>query len=613
MSDDKSETYTPSVKGEFTENSIFHVTTSGDNTFCEKSLAPGGPPSFLLSSQGCLPEFFGSLPISNETCSLREVKITPSMGNSETPILGADTLYGGNFVNSDQNPLHLLADVALSQSNQLCTSLSDPKPGTSSSLGSFKIPKRSTPPEDGVTGFTDDEYEDDEFVRYDDEDSDHSEYEVEKPRKKRAKRDAEQDDSSSDDDLVDGIFAVFNPTAKKKAKVSELNQKIIDKCYGDHIRAEDMDEKLEELDIMPAKCYNMNVKVLDTDLVEALPDSKFVERADKNYTAIEARLSRAARPALNLLSTLQEARNNKAKKLDISKLITMAEANLFTIGQAHLETRFQRRMVVASKILRDRKKAKKILMANSKLLNRENKYLFGQSFTARLVGKLKNTKKLRDSLKAVGLDRSRVRGRGRGAHRGSHHRSDTHRERQPFRGGSRGRGTRGGGRGRGGDAKRYVSCYVNTFSSNVKSVSVCKKVTRFRHGRKSTKNITSKVIIHSDPGGQNSKRSGVYSNKRSISPRGEDKSLHPKLAGPDSGPVDFGSSKGKKDSMDKLTLPTIRAETIDVQCRKKPGSVSRGTKNDRSQSNTGMSGMSTAVCKQPFSKAKKGRGGYDPS
>ena len=97
---------------------------------------------------------------------------------------------------------------------------------------------------------------------------------------------------------------------------------------------------------------------------------------------------------------------------------SIAKALVCTLGQATYEVRHQRPLAVAKKIMRDQKKARKVIIASSKVLQKEKKYLFGTRFTAGLVTKLKNTKKLRDSLRGAGLGRRGGRG-GRQSYHGS--------------------------------------------------------------------------------------------------------------------------------------------------------------------------------------------------
>ena len=86
---------------------------------------------------------------------------------------------------------------------------------------------------------------------------------------------------------------------------------------------------------------------------------------------------RAATPALTLWGELQAAREGNSDSVDVNKLITLAEAAVCCIGQACVELKFQRRLAVAGKILKDRKKAKVVLAQNKEVLEREKKYLFG--------------------------------------------------------------------------------------------------------------------------------------------------------------------------------------------------------------------------------------------
>ena len=136
------------------------------------------------------------------------------------------------------------------------------------------------------------------------------------------------------------------------------------------IPADDLEDSFDALEIEKSSDPLLKVKELDLELIDVLPGlgGSYLAKSDKAFTAVEARVLRAANPAL--LSVLQEARSKKSKKVDLSQLITLAEVSVCLIGQASVEVKFQRRMAVASKFMKDKVRAKKVLSQNEQALEK---------------------------------------------------------------------------------------------------------------------------------------------------------------------------------------------------------------------------------------------------
>ena len=251
---------------------------------------------------------------------------------------------------------------------------------------------QATSEEDEVRGFSS-EFESDvpeesaDDYSYSDSDSD----ENEKPAK-RKRHDSSEAEMSEDDSLLDGEFSMFNPSATKTVKLTPAQSTHVHKMFSQLIKAEDMEDSFEALGLKKSSDPFLQVKELDSELLDAIPGASYLSKADKSLTAIEGRVLRAATPALSLWGELQSCRNSKKGKADVNRLITLAEAVVCGIGQALVETKFQRRLAVTSKILKDRKKAKAVLHQNDTVLDKEKKFLFGQAFTKKLVKRLSRTK-----------------------------------------------------------------------------------------------------------------------------------------------------------------------------------------------------------------------------
>ena len=283
-----------------------------------------------------------------------------------------------------------------------------PTPGSSGAqssrpLGDYKIPKKTQ--RDGfkrklsahkettdvsLEGFDSEEDEDQWFDDEDDMD-DHDDFNGEELPKTQRKRELSSDESDSD--LADGDFACFDPAGKKKRRLQTIQKSYVKKMFSKLIKAEDLDESLEKIGVEVPNDPRLTSNELDQNLLDALPfnTKKFVVRSDNTLKRIEYRLLRATGPSLTLWNKLKDARDAKKSKVDISELITLAEASVRTIGQAELELKFQIRLQVATKSLRNPKKAKKVITLNNDILEGEKSQLFGNAFTKKLVGNLKDT------------------------------------------------------------------------------------------------------------------------------------------------------------------------------------------------------------------------------
>ena len=502
-----------------------------------------------------------------------------------------------------------------------------PTPGPSGAqssrpLGDYKIPKKtqrdgfkrklSANKETTVVSLEGFDSEEDEDQWFDDEDDmdDHDDFNGEELPKAQKKRELSSDESDSD--LADGDFACFDPAGKKKRRLQTIQKSYVKKMFSKLIKAEDLDESLEKIGVEVPNDPRLTSKELDQNLLDALPfnTKKFVVRSDNTLRRVEYRLLRATGPSLTLWNKLKDARDAKKSRVDISELITLAEASVCTIGQAELELKFQRRLQVATKFLRNPKKAKKVITLNNDILEGEKSQLFGNVFTKKLVGNLKDTAKLRTALREAtsrprfdGGYNSRGRASGgynqRGRGGGSHQ--------QPFRGGPRGGRRGGGGRGRGRGGAQTGNRYVQTVYSKVKrSFSECKskKSSKKRSGFRN-RFINSCVFHYRPESSDTVTQPGPDPCSGGKQERGQTVSLHPELADCNSRSVDSGSSRGKTNLVVRNTLPKQNTQRAKLQPSDELSYENRNSENVRLWSNRGMSGLKPTIHKHNVSEVQE--------
>ena len=322
--------------------------------------------------------------------------------------------------------------------------------GTSSSGTGYKIPKvskvaqpKTAQPTPDVRGFSSD---DDSAANDTDSDEDHPDH-----SSSSSSRDSDDDSyrltdkkskrkrkMSRDKELLDGSHSMFDPSGDKRSKLSKVQDTYVRKMFTKLIKAEDIEDSFTALGMEKSSSSLLQVRNLDPDLLDILPGASFVAKADKSFTAVEGRVLRAATLALTLWEELQAAREGNSDSVDVNKLITLAEAAVCCIGQASVELKFQRRLAVAGKILKDRKKAKVVLAQNEEVLEREKKYLFGTAFTSKLVKKITRQNKLKETLKKVGgqkpFKKGKVRSNPGKPFKNFGRFADSSPQQQPFRG-----------------------------------------------------------------------------------------------------------------------------------------------------------------------------------
>ena len=409
----------------------------------------------------------------------------------------------------------------------------------------YKIPKMKAvapaPASPVVQGFSSGEDSDsntDGFSAADVLSDDSSDSNYEPVQKKKRKRSA----SFSDESLCDGDFNMFDPLAVKKNKLSSVQSSYVRKMFSKLIKAEDLEESFETLGIEKSSDPCLQVKELDPELLDVIPGSHFVNKSVKSLTAIESRVLRAATPALSLWSELQAARNDQKTAVDVNKLITLAEASVCALGQASVEVKFQRRMAVASRILKDKKKAKNVIHQNADVLENEKKYLFGSSLTKQLVKRISRSNKLKETRLTV-QNRKAFRKSGRGKsrqfqpskpyHRPTASTTSTEAPNQPFPQGPRGTSTNRGGKGRG---KKPYSRYVPICLSEQKSTCISSKRKFWFKGRHCSKTVKRHCLMYTIGGGGGGGGGGD----------------------PDSGSLDFGCSSRESHQLGKC--PSTRQD-----------------------------------------------------
>ena len=365
-----------------------------------------------------------------------------------------------------------------------------------------------------------------------------------------------------------------------------------------------MEDSFEALGLEKSSDPFLQVKELDSELLDAIPGASYLSKADKSLTAIEGRVLRAATPALSLWGELQSCRNNKKDKADINRLITLAEAVVCGIGQASVETKFQRRLAVTSKILKDRKKAKAVLHQNDTVMDKEKKFLFGQAFTKKLVKRLSRGQKLKDTLgKFQRKGKTQFRGRGsykgRGNFKGS--RSSFEPQQQPFHQGPRGGGASRGGRGRGKKQSRYVPICM----SEQKAVYISNKRKFWFNGRLCSKTVGKQFLTYMSDSQKHVVRDGLPTHLRSPKSRGEDTALCTELEGSDSGPLDFGHSTRESHKLGKSSSSGGSSPRAEVQqinlIQNRPGSA----RNVKHESDRTLPGIGPSVHKHSISQGQE--------
>ena len=455
------------------------------------------------------------------------------------------------------------------------------------------------PPPPVVRGFSSGEDSDsntDGFSAADVLSDDSSDSNYEPAQKKKRKRSA----SSSDESLCDGDFNMFDPLAVKKNKLSSVQSSYVRKMFSKLIKAEDLEGSFETLGIEKSSDPSLQVKELDPELLDVIPGSHFVNKSDKSLTAIESRVLRAATPALSLWSKLQAARNDQKTAVDVNKLITLAEASVCALGQASVDVKFQRRIAVASRILKDKKKAKNVIHQNADVLENEKKYLFGSSFTKQLVKRISRSNKLKETLlKVQNWKVFRKSGRGKSHqfqpskqyHRPTATTTSIEAHSQPFQQGPLGNSTNRGGKGRG---KKPYSRYVPICLSEQKSICISSKRKFWFKGRHCSKTVKRHCLTYTTDSQKLVVENGVSTNCGSSKSWGADSMLHTKLEDPDSGSLDFGCSSREGHQLGKCPSTRQVPTTTELQQISLSQNRPRSTKNDRYGSYRTMSRVPTS-------------------
>ena len=110
-----------------------------------------------------------------------------------------------------------------------------------------------------------------------------------------------------------------------------------------------------------------------------------MKKQDGALKRAEFKALRALDPLMAAWNALQTARSHPEEPLDVSKCITLVEAAVAALGQAEMGLEFQRRVNIVGKVMRDFKKAKEVVLANAKILEKDSNFLFGEKFEACLI------------------------------------------------------------------------------------------------------------------------------------------------------------------------------------------------------------------------------------
>lgn len=194
---------------------------------------------------------------------------------------------------------------------------------------------------------------------------------------------------------------------------------------------------------------------------------------------------------------LKNARDEGSQEVDVSRLITLAEAAVCSLGQAEVELHYQRRMAVTTKFVADPKKAKKVLQKNTNVLEAEKKDLFGRTFTKQLTCSMRESTKLRQALQQSAPCKKKPgnysRNHSRGGYAQHNYKKQSQDQSKPFSPGPRG-GTSYGGRdqGQGRGKPRYVSVIYSRASSMLFE----KERSRRSKGKRGARPIRGCKILH---------------------------------------------------------------------------------------------------------------------
>ncbi|XP_048259405.1 uncharacterized protein LOC125384396 [Haliotis rufescens] len=134
------------------------------------------------------------------------------------------------------------------------------------------------------------------------------------------------------------------------------------------------------------------------DLFEAR-DRSFEKKTDFSLQFIQKRMLNVMDPLSHLWGNLDKIRHREASPdLDIYELLDIVEKSVCLVGQANLSINFHRRLSILSKLVKDPKKAKKLLYKYEGTFADAKGKLFGDPFYNTLLAEVKRKQKARDIL-----------------------------------------------------------------------------------------------------------------------------------------------------------------------------------------------------------------------
>ena len=213
--------------------------------------------------------------------------------------------------------------------------------------------------------------------------------------------DDDDDDDGDDVNLNDDGFAMFEPGKKAAPTTAKAQDLFLRKYFLEYVKSDQFDSALEALDVEYIDLDFLKIRELDPELLNTFPYSEakaIMKKQDGALKRAEFKALRALDPLMAAWNALWAARSHPEEPLDKSKCITLVEAAVAALGQTEMELKFQRRVNIVGKVMRDFKKAKGVVLANTKILERDTNFFFGEKFQACLIKSLHKTSKLQKAL-----------------------------------------------------------------------------------------------------------------------------------------------------------------------------------------------------------------------
>ena len=171
---------------------------------------------------------------------------------------------------------------------------------------------------------------------------------------------------------------------------------------NEHLKIFIQEKDLEDsiLKTIPVPSNLQEVRQMDEIMAQLLKEKrqKILLQQDPIYEKVQRKNMYVMGPLCKLWESLETANKEQDSSVSINDLIKFVTQSIILVGQTNIALSYHRRLFALDGVMKSTIKAKSMLKNKSKLLQKENKDIFGEEFREQISETVKPHKQWKELL-----------------------------------------------------------------------------------------------------------------------------------------------------------------------------------------------------------------------